>query len=107
MLKEDYLLSDSRIALGLKTAKEEARILSLSQDNSFSLYVSVPFCPSRCHYCSFVSHAIDKAKKLMPEYVSLLCKELKATGQLAKELGLRLETCILAEVPPPLSPPSN
>lgn len=45
MLKEDYLLSDSRIALGLKTAKEEARILSLSQDNSFSLYVSVPVLP--------------------------------------------------------------
>ncbi len=92
LLKDECLLSDSRIDLGLKTASEEARILSLSREDSFSLYVSIPFCPSRCHYCSFVSHAIDKAKKLMPEYVSLLCKELEATGRLARELGLHLET---------------
>ncbi|MBR6548150.1 MAG: coproporphyrinogen dehydrogenase HemZ, partial [Clostridia bacterium] len=59
---------------------------------SFSLYISIPFCPTRCSYCSFVSHSIEKTAKMIPEYVEKLCIELKETAAIAKTLGLVLKT---------------
>lgn len=90
--KDEYLVSDKKIALSRRTIIGEDKILSLSQDNSFSLYISVPFCPSRCSYCSFVSQSIEHAAKLIPEYTELLVKELKITAEIAASLGLHLES---------------
>lgn len=86
------LVSSEKINLSVQTAYAEQAIVDQSRPDSFSLYVSVPFCPTRCSYCSFVSQSIQKAAKLLPEYVDRLCDELAATGRIAKELGLRLET---------------
>ncbi len=85
-------VEQKKIDLALSVMKRENEIIALSKDNSFSLYVSIPFCPSRCSYCSFVSHSIANAKDLIQPYVELLCKELKYIGQIAKDLGLRLES---------------
>ena len=85
-------VSPEKTALAYRVALAENEIAKLSADNSFSLYVSIPFCPTRCAYCSFVSHSIAQAKKLIPDYVRLLCEEIAQTAALAKELGLRLET---------------
>ncbi len=90
--RQDLLVDESRVRLATWTEGNESKILNLSTPKSYSLYVSIPFCPSRCRYCSFVSHSIEKAKKLMPEYVNKLCQELRVTGQIARDLGLRLET---------------
>ena len=76
----------------MATEKSEKEIVDLSKPNSFSLYLSVPFCPTRCSYCSFVSHSVDKAGHLIPTYFDHLCKELVYTSEIAKELNLRLET---------------
>lgn len=81
-----------KVDLALEVMHHENKIIALSKGNSFSLYVSIPFCPSRCSYCSFVSHSIENAKQLIEPYVDLLCKELVENGRIAKELGLRLET---------------
>ena len=48
---EDYMVSEKKLAISRRTIVGEDKILSLSGDNSFSLYISVPFCPSRCSYC--------------------------------------------------------
>ena len=90
--KDEYLVSDKKIALSRRTIIGEDKILSLSRDNSFSLYISVPFCPSRCSYCSFVSQSVEHAAKLIPEYTELLVKELKITADIASSLGLHLES---------------
>ena len=90
--KNVFKVSDEKIALCKETVSEEDKITSLSQNNSFSLYVSIPFCPSRCSYCSFVSHSVDKAQHLIPKYVQLLCKEIEVTARIAKTNNLRLET---------------
>lgn len=87
----DYV-SEKKVDLVLDVMKHENKVIELSADNSFSLYVSIPFCPTRCSYCSFVSHSIQNAKNLIEPYVDLLCEELKANGRVAEELGLRLET---------------
>ena len=81
-----------KAALTLQVAKAEDAAIALSAPNSFSLYVSIPFCPTRCAYCSFVSHSIAQAKKLIPDYVRLLCEELELTAAAAGRLGLKLET---------------
>lgn len=90
--KKQYYTSCEKSRLCLKAAYEEERIVSLSRPDSASLYISIPFCPSRCLYCSFISHDVTKAAKLLPDYVRLLCEELKYTGALANELSLRIET---------------
>lgn len=91
-LRERLLVSDKKLDLCHRTLQAENRLLSLSRPESFSLYVSIPFCPTRCDYCSFVSQTVTRAAKLIPEYVQLLAKELEHTARLAKETGLRLET---------------
>ncbi|MGN0539159.1 MAG: coproporphyrinogen dehydrogenase HemZ [Candidatus Fimenecus sp.] len=92
--KNDLLVSNEKYALARSVADCEEHIISLSKPDSFSLYVSIPFCPTRCSYCSFVSHSVEteKAKNLVPRYVELLLKELEITGEIAKKLGLRLES---------------
>lgn len=91
-LHRDYFVSQEKIDLLLRTADKEQQILSLSRPESFSLYLSIPFCPSRCNYCSFVSHSIERAKKLIPDYVDLLIQEIAYVAPMVKTLGLRLET---------------
>ena len=86
------LTEDKKISLALEVMERENKIISLSEKNSFSLYISIPFCPSRCSYCSFVSHSINNAGELIEPYVKLLCTELEKIGKIAKELELKLET---------------
>ena len=90
--KDKLLASDGKTVLAFNVADAEREIMSLSDERSFSLYVSIPFCPTRCDYCSFVSHSIDKAKKLLPEYVEKLKEEIRLTASAASGLGLRLES---------------
>lgn len=93
-LKEEYDVSDKKLELAYNTAVTQKKYFDSLDKRSFSLYVSVPFCPSRCSYCSFVSHSIESssAKKLLPEYTEKLCEEIRQTAQIADELGLDLDT---------------
>lgn len=88
----NFLVSPEKTELAIEVMKHENQIISLSGEKSFSLYISIPFCPTRCAYCSFVSHSIERTKKLIEPYVELLCKELEETGKIVKVLNLRLET---------------
>ncbi len=86
------LVKPQKTELALEVMQRENKIIELSKDNSFSLYVSIPFCPTRCSYCSFVSHSIANAGEYIAPYVDLLCRELEETAKVAKDLSLRLET---------------
>ena len=105
--KEERLVSDEKLDLLLSTAEHERAIRALSKPESVSMYISVPFCPSRCSYCSFTSHAIEKAAKLIPQYVDLLCEELRDTAKLMDELGLRLETVYMGGGTPTVLTPEQ
>lgn len=88
----EFYVSPEKLKLAEMTEKNEKKILNLSRSESFSLYVGIPFCPSRCSYCSFVMSSVERAKKLIEPYTELLCEEIKTTAQIASDLGLRLET---------------
>lgn len=90
--EKDFFVSNEKIALSRETEHNEQKILELSKPESFSLYVGIPFCPSRCSYCSFVMASIERAEKLIEPYTKLLCEEIKRTAEIANKLGLRLET---------------
>lgn len=91
-LQKEYLVDKSKIDLSLKTSDNQIETLKKSCENSFSLYVSIPFCPSRCSYCSFVSHSIEKTKKLIPEYIKNICNEIEYTAKIAKQINLKLRS---------------
>lgn len=90
--RETLLVNDQKLSLCRNTLHTENKLLALSKPESFSLYISIPFCPTRCDYCSFVSRTVERAGKLIPAYVDALCEEIAHTGRIARELGLRLET---------------
>lgn len=90
--KDNLLVSQPKIDLSVITERNERKILETSSPNSFSLYVSIPFCPSRCSYCSFVSQSVEKSFKLIEPYVELLCAEITETGKIAADLKLKLES---------------
>lgn len=91
-MTERYLALPEKVRLCLETGRQEREILSRAEPNGFSLYISIPFCPTRCLYCSFVSHDIRRAARLLPDYLELLGEELRLTGRIARDLGLRLQT---------------
>lgn len=91
---DSLLVKSEKARLSQTVAKAEREIINSVSKDSVSLYVSIPFCPSRCSYCSFVSHSIatPSAAKLLPSYVDKLKEEIKAAGVHASNLGLKLQS---------------
>ncbi len=90
ILRENFLVSEDKIKLSMQVMKAEKAALSRVADKYVSLYISIPFCPSRCKYCSFVSHSIEKAERILPQYVDLLCEELELLAQMLKRVNKKL-----------------
>ena len=91
-LKDKYEIQDKKLQLAYDTAINQLPILDKIDGTAASLYVSIPFCPTRCSYCSFVSHSMDSAIKLMPQYIEALCKELAILGKIVKETDTKIDT---------------
>lgn len=92
--RENCLVHPDKIALAARICALQQPVLRDISPRDFSLYISIPYCPSRCSYCSFVSHSIDhpKARKLIPDYIEHLVKEINFTAGISRELGLRLRS---------------
>lgn len=90
LMTETYHVSTARRALAIRSAGIALDCKNHLQPNDISIYIGIPFCPSRCSYCSFVSHAIEKAGKLMAAYLDTLCGEIVHTGEILRQAGLRI-----------------
>lgn len=90
-LKNVFGVEEKKIRLALEVAENETEILSGVSDDSISVYIGIPFCPSKCLYCSFVSSDLRTGKKYVDEYVRLLDKEIEKTAEVIKKLGFYIE----------------
>lgn len=90
-MQKRFLISDEKMQLAMDTALIQMPILPHSA-REIGLYVSIPFCPTRCSYCSFVSHSMDSAMQLIPEYVNHLCKEIAIWGEIIRRYDLSVQS---------------
>lgn len=83
--------SEQKYEMAKEIADLQEPILRLgSAPKTYSLYIGIPFCPSRCSYCSFVSCNLDRDRKLVQPYVDCLCREVEAIREQADKAGLKL-----------------
>ena len=86
---EEYDVSPERAQLCLDTSRRTLRAEAELSERDVCLYVGIPFCPTRCAYCSFVSQSVEKSMKLVEPFLEALYKEIAATGRELRGLGLR------------------
>ena len=87
LLKNAYFVSPERRELAVDCSKSTVRAWEKLDKNDVSLYVGIPFCPTRCAYCSFVSRSVGKRTELLEPYLQALLQELEVTGLLLRESG--------------------
>ena len=83
-----------RYAMSVQIADLQRPVLAAAEPMDCSVYAGIPFCPSRCSYCSFVSRTVgDRSTRALVEpYVECLCRELDATRATAQRCGLNVKT---------------
>ncbi len=87
-----YECSKLKTDLALAVSKREKILIDTMPKNSVSLYIGIPFCPTRCLYCSFTSQSIKFSNRLTEPYMDALCKEIEYTADLIKSKGLNIDT---------------
>ena len=91
-LQELYCVQPARARLAIEAADAGIRAAAELEPNDISLYVGIPFCPTRCAYCSFVAQSVEKSFSLVEPYLETLFDEITAAGQLVREMGLNIKS---------------
>ncbi|SDK55853.1 coproporphyrinogen dehydrogenase HemZ [Natronincola ferrireducens] len=92
VLTEEYFIVEEKALLLLGIAKTEHQYVYPIDENKVSLYISIPFCPTRCVYCSFPSNPLNKFEEYVPQYVEALCQEIVGVGEMLSKMGKEVET---------------
>ena len=91
-LREHFHVSPARTALTIRAAATAMELDRAIGPDDISLYVGIPFCPSRCYYCSFVSSTTAQSGHLIEPYLDTLCREIEETAVLVREAGKRVQS---------------
>ena len=91
-MKDIYYVTEPRRELALDCSVSTVHAAGLLSDGDISLYVGIPFCPTRCAYCSFVSRSVGKRTELLDPYLQALHQELALTGKLLENSGKKVRT---------------
>ena len=89
-LVREYYVSPERAELCISAARVSIMVKQRLEQRDIALYIGIPFCPTRCAYCSFVSNSVEKSFDLIDPFVKTLINELEMASVLANELGLRV-----------------
>jgi len=92
ILRDTYFVSPERRRLALQCAVTGLEAQRDLESRDISLYVGIPFCPTRCAYCSFVSNSVEKSFHLVEPYLQALLREIDSAAEMVKELGLRVRS---------------
>lgn len=85
-MKDSYFVSDEKIELSLRIAHREREVLKdIDCKNGYSLYIGIPFCPTRCLYCSFTAYPIGAYSNIVDDYLTCLEKEIDYVAENFKD----------------------
>jgi len=92
LLEREFFASRDKAELAVQVAQAEDRLITDDKRKECSIYIAIPFCPTRCAYCSFVSYTSPNLLKLIPEYLAALAEDIDHTCALIQKLGLHVAT---------------
>ncbi len=92
LLKDVYFVTPDRRQLALDCSRSTVQAYKQLEAQDISLYVGIPFCPTRCSYCSFVSRTVGKRTELLEPYLEALTREIELTGKLLEKTGRKVRT---------------
>ena len=86
-LEREYFVTPERAGLAVDCARASVEVQRSLKDSEVSLYIGIPFCPTRCAYCSFVSADVSRTLRLVEPYLEGLLREVAETGRVLREAG--------------------
>ncbi len=92
IFRGEYLVNPKKATLATDVAVFEQRLAGEATRDTCSVYISIPFCPTRCAYCSFVSYTTKKLLSLIPDYLVKLCHDIREIFRIIRERGMRVMT---------------
>ena len=92
LMRDVYYVTPERRQLAVDCSESTVKAVSLMDKDDLSVYVGIPFCPTRCSYCSFVSRTVGKKTELLDKYLAALEREIQVTARLMKESRKHLLT---------------
>ena len=92
LMRDVYYVTPERRQLAVDCSQSTVKAVSLMDKDDLSVYVGIPFCPTRCSYCSFVSRTVGKKTDLLDKYLAALEREIQVTARLMKESRKHLLT---------------
>ena len=92
LFREAYFVTEDRRKLALDCSASTVKAARALEAGDISLYIGIPFCPTRCSYCSFVSRTVGKRTELLDPYLEALEKEMRHTGTLLANSGRKVRT---------------
>ena len=92
LMQDTYFVTPDRTRLAIDCSKSTVAAARLLEPTDVSLYVGIPFCPTRCSYCSFVSRTVGKKTELLDPYLQALEAEIRHTGKLLADSGRKVRT---------------
>ena len=92
ILRDTYFVSPARRRLCIQCAQAGLEAKEDLKPEEISLYVGIPFCPTRCAYCSFVSNSVEKSFHWIEPYLEALFAEIDSAAEMVRDLGLRVKS---------------
>ncbi len=105
--RDVWQVSDEKIALAEQILAVQQPIFDATPQKAVGVYVSIPFCPTRCRYCSFVSNSVAQMRKLLPEYMNALIQEINIVADLLRQTGLAMDTLYIGGGTPTVLEPND
>lgn len=91
-LNDEYLVNEDRALLSINIAQVEKKYIEKNNKHQVSIYIGIPFCPSRCGYCSFTSNDVGKNRDVVLPYLEALVLEIREVSAYLKSKGITAQT---------------
>ena len=106
-LTRDYGFAAKKARLAVETAENQLPFLPDREQagQTAGVYIGIPFCPSRCHYCSFPSFSLARWGYLLEDYLDALFREIRTVGDALRDSGIKVESIYLGGGTPTILSP--